>query len=54
MFAKCKKGGRLQTFFLTSIYEDGEDPSSLFQKGGYKAIAAHLGNAQQIEEVYLQ
>ena len=41
MFTKCKKGGRLQTFFLT-------------QKGGYKAIAAHLGNAQQIEEVYLQ
>lgn len=52
MFTKCKKDGRLQTFFLTC--EDGEDPSSLFQKGGYKEIAAHLANAQQIDEVYLQ
>ena len=36
------------------ILEDGEDPSSLYQKGGYKKIAAHLANAQQIDEVYLQ
>ena len=36
------------------VCEDGEDPSSLFQKGGYKEIAAHLANAQQIDEVYLQ
>ena len=34
--------------------EGDEDPSSLYQKGGYKEIAAHLANAQQIEEVYLQ
>ena len=34
--------------------EDGEDPSSLYQKGGYREIAAHLANAQQIDEVYLQ
>ena len=34
--------------------EDNEDPSSLFQKGGYKEIARHLCNAQQIDEVYLQ
>lgn len=31
-----------------------EDPSSLFQKGGYKAIVEHLRNARQIDEVYLQ
>ena len=34
--------------------EGNEDPSSLYQKGGYKEIAAHLANAQQIDEVYLQ
>lgn len=34
--------------------EGDEDPSSLFQKGGYKEIARHLANAQQIDEVYLQ
>ena len=34
--------------------EGDEDPSSLYQKGGYKEIAAHLANAQQIDEVYLQ
>ena len=28
--------------------EDGEDPSSLYQKGGYKTIAEHLANARQI------
>ena len=33
--------------------EEGEDPSSLYQKGGYKEIARHLANAQQIKEVYL-
>ena len=31
-----------------------EDPSSLFEKGGYKAIVEHLRNARQIDEVYLQ
>lgn len=34
--------------------EGDEDPSSLFQKGGYKEIARHLSDAQQIDEVYLQ
>ena len=34
--------------------EGDEDPSSLYQKGGYKEIARHLANAQQIDEVYLQ
>ena len=34
--------------------EGNEDPSSLYQKGGYKEIARHLSNAQQIDEVYLQ
>ena len=33
--------------------EEGEDPSSLYQEGGYKKIAEHLANAQQIKEVYL-
>ena len=32
----------------------GKDPSDIYQKGGYKEIARHLGNAQQIDEVYLQ
>ena len=31
-----------------------EDPSSLFEKGGYKTIVEHLRNARQIDEVYLQ
>ena len=30
-----------------------DDPSSLYQEGGYKKIAEHLANAQQIKEVYL-
>lgn len=30
-----------------------DDPSSLYQEGGYKEIARHLANAQQIKEVYL-
>jgi hypothetical protein len=34
--------------------EGDEDPSSLYEKGGYKKIVEHLRNAQQIEEVYLQ
>ena len=34
--------------------EGDEDPSSLYQKGGYKEIARHLANAKQIDEVYLQ
>ena len=34
--------------------EGDEDPSSLYEKGGYKEIARHLSNAQQIDEVYLQ
>ena len=34
--------------------EGDEDPSSLYEKGGYKKIVEHLANAQQIDEVYLQ
>jgi DNA primase len=34
--------------------EVDEDPSSLYQSGGYKKIVEHLRNAQQIDEVYLQ
>ena len=34
--------------------EGDEDPSSLYQSGGYKKIVEHLRNAQQIDEVYLQ
>ena len=34
--------------------EGDEDPSSLYQSGGYKKIVEHLKNAQQIDEVYLQ
>ena len=33
--------------------EEGEDPSSLYEKGGYKKIAEHLANAQQIKEIFL-
>ena len=32
---------------------ENDDPSSLYQEGGYKKIAEHLANAQQIKEVYL-
>jgi hypothetical protein len=32
---------------------ENDDPSSLYQKGGYKEIARHLMNAQQIKEIYL-
>lgn len=31
-----------------------DDPSSLYQKGGYKLIAEHLKNAQHIKEIFLQ
>ena len=34
--------------------EGDEDPSSLYESGGYKEIAKHLANARQIDEVYLQ
>lgn len=33
--------------------EADDDPSSIFQRGGYKEIAEHLSNAQQIKEIYL-
>lgn len=32
---------------------NNDDPSSLFKDGGYKKIAEHLKNAQQIPEIYL-
>jgi len=46
--------GRLYDKIRYIPIEEGEDPSSLFKKGGYKEIARHLANAQQIDEVYLQ
>lgn len=33
--------------------EENDDPSSLYQQGGYKKIAEHLKNAQSISEIYL-
>lgn len=33
--------------------KEDDDPSSIFQRGGYKEIAEHLSNAQQIKEIYL-
>lgn len=35
------------------LVEEGEDPSSLYEKGGYKKIAEHLANAQQIKEIFI-
>ena len=46
--------GRLYNKIRYIPVEGDEDPSSLFEKGGYKEIARHLANAQQIDEVYLQ
>lgn len=46
--------GRLYDKIRYIPVEGDEDPSSLYQKGGYKEIARHLANAQQIDEVYLQ
>ena len=46
--------GRLYDKIRYIPVEGDEDPSSLFEKGGYKEIARHLANAQQIDEVYLQ
>lgn len=46
--------GRLYDKIRWIPVEGDEDPSSLYEKGGYKEIARHLSNAQQIDEVYLQ
>ena len=51
---KLLNHGRLYGKVRYIPVEGDEDPSSLYQKGGYKEIARHLGNAQQIDEVYLQ
>jgi len=50
---KLLNHGRLYGKIRYIPIEEGEDPSSLYQKGGYKKIAEHLANAQQIKEVYL-
>jgi hypothetical protein len=50
---KLLNHGRLYNKIRYIPVEGDEDPSSLYQKGGYKEIARHLRNAQQIEEVYL-
>ena len=51
---KLLNHGRLYDKVRIIPVEDDEDPSTLYQKGGYKEIARHLANAQQIDEVYLQ
>ena len=51
---KLLNHGRLYNKVRIIPMEDDEDPSTLYQKGGYKEIARHLANAQQIPEVYLQ
>jgi hypothetical protein len=50
---KLLNHGRLYGKIRYIPIENDEDPSSLYQKGGYKEIARHLANAQQIKEVYL-
>jgi len=50
---KLLNHGRLYNKIRYIPVEGDEDPSSLYQKGGYKEITRHLRNAQQIEEVYL-
>jgi len=50
---KLLNHGRLYNKIRYIPIEEGEDPSSLYQDGGYKKIAEHLANAQQIKEVYL-
>jgi hypothetical protein len=50
---KLLNHGRLYNKIRYIPIEEGEDPSSLYQEGGYKKIAEHLANAQQIKEVYL-
>lgn len=46
--------GRLYGKIRYIPMEGNEDPSSLYESGGYKKIVEHLSNAQQIDEVYLQ
>ena len=46
--------GRLYDKVRWIPVEGDEDPSSLYEKGGYKEIAKHLADARQIDEVYLQ
>lgn len=45
--------GRLYNKIRYIPVEGDEDPSSLYQSGGYKEIAYHLRNAEQINEVFL-
>ena len=50
---KLLNHGRLYNKIRYIPIEEGEDPSSLYQKGGYKKIAEHLANAQQIKDIFL-
>ena len=50
---KMLNHGRLYGKVRYIPVEGDEDPSSLYQMGGYKKIVEHLRNAQQINEVYL-
>lgn len=51
---KLLNHGRLYNRIRYIPVGEDDDPSSLYEKGGYKKIARHLANAQQIKEVYLQ
>ena len=50
---KLLNHGRLYDRVRYVPVEGDDDPSSLYQKGGYKKITEHLKNAQQINELYL-
>lgn len=50
---KLLNHGRLYDRVRYVPVDGDDDPSSLYQKGGYKKIAEHLKNAQQINELYL-
>ena len=50
---KLLNHGRLYNKVRYIPVGEKDDPSSLYQEGGYKKIAEHLANAQQIKEVYL-
>lgn len=50
---KLLNHGRLYNKVRIVPVEGDEDPSSLYQSGGYRKIAEHLANAQQINEIFL-
>lgn len=50
---KLLNHGRLYNKVRYIPVEGDEDPSSLYESGGYRKIAEHLSNAQKIDEIYL-